>query len=826
VSLCLRRPPWRERLWDGLRRRPLAWAALAAALGVVWGGRDASLAPAFLTLLALGAAALTRRSRLPSTAALLIAVVGFFALYAGSAARPGATDLARLDGRDVVLRAEVVAEPVRRPHSVRLLLRARSVRTPTGWRRVTGKALYYDALAAPNRRNLRWGDRVEVEGTVRRPRPARNPSGFDARAYWARRGVHSQLRRGDFPARLLGEARRPSLRRAAARVRRTLAAINDRTLTPGTAHLENSILLGVREAPAEASAPAVDALFRRSGTIHLLVVSGAQLALLVGPLLWLGLRLGPSRWAAFLLVAAGCWAYALLAGLEPSISRAAVMMTAYAGALVARRRPEPENVLGLAALALLAVNPLMLGDLGFALSFAAVWALFRLTPLVAWLFDPARERLPWLRTPRREAETDRPLLRWLGRGVFYSFVAAVAVYLCVAPLLAAVLQVETPISVIANVGLAGLGALLLYGSAGHLALAGLGWEANPLRPALEWTAAWATATAGFFARQPGSAHPVLPLAWWVVGLIFACLLWALWACPRERRRQGWAAVGLSLLLGWAGVRIGALPPRFPTAYFLDVGQGSATLLRYPNGVNVLVDGGPPDASPGGGRPSAALSALLGLRVRRLDLVALSHPDADHVGGLPSVLEAIPAALICEGLPTNDSPEYDAFVESARRRRVPRRRVGAGEGLNLRGVRLEFLAPARPPLRGTRSDANNNSVVVRAPLGGAHVLLPGDAERELEARLLAMGPPLQSEVLALGHHGSRTSSSEAWLRRVRPLAAIASVGRDNRFHHPAPEVVARVRALGARVYRTDVSGMITVRSEPGGLRVRRFLGASR
>ena len=817
MSLHLPAPVRRDLVWDALRRRPLAWAALAAGAGILlsatlgseWGGAVAIAGVA----IAIGG----RPNRFWVSGGLLLLATGLFWVYAGVVRAPAPGDIAQWANQRVTVRGVVDGKPRPRRSSVQLILRVTYARSETIWKTASGRIVLYSRLRPDV---FGWGDIVEADGVVRRPRPPRNPGGFDTRAYWARRGVHATLHRVGSTVEVKGHDPRFTPRRAAGRVREALVQANRRALSPRAAHLANSILFGDRDAPPQANAAALDLLFYQTGTIHLLVVSGAQVAILIGPLLLLGLRLGPRRWAVLLLVAPASIAYAFLAGLDPSVTRAAVMAIVYAGALVARRRPDPENVLGVSALILLTVNPLWLEDLGFILSFAAVWALFRLTPLVEWLLAPALDALPWLApTP---PESMPSWIRGMAASLPRAFAATAAVYLCVAPILAHSVKTEAPITLVANVAAGAYGAVLLWAAAGHLALLGLGWSGNPLGEIVEFLSGQMLAAVEFFARQPGSARPTFPLPVWAALFILAGLMWALWALPRERRATAWGAVLLALGIGWLGARIPSPPPAGPTAHFIDVGQGDATLLRYPDGTNILIDGGPSVSSD---RPAAlpeVLSCLLALRIDHLDAVVLTHPDGDHLGGLPRLLATLPVGgMIDSGIPAK-SAEYVDFVSVLKRRRIPRLRARAGGAWQAGGATLEFLAPLDPLLTGTGSDDNNNSVVVRAPLGHAHLLLPGDAEEDLERTLLSAGAPGPAGILKLGHHGSKTSSSADWLRHVRPQIAVVSAGRDNRFGHPDADVLARARAFGAAIYRTDLQGMVTIEARNGELRIRTHL----
>ena len=243
---------------------------------------------------------------------------------------------------------------------------------------------------------------------------------------------------------------------------------------------------------------------------------------------------------------------------------------------------------------------------------------------------------------------------------------------------------------------------------------------------------------------------------------------------------------------------------------IDVGQGDAIAVRTPNGRWLLVDAGVRnDRLDMGAR--RVVPYLLRAGARRLDALILSHPDADHIGGAASVLRAfrvsavldpgVPAASV-QYLETLHAAELDAA-----RWLAPR----AGNELVVDGVQLRFLSPTERSLDGT-GDPNDLSLVFRLSYGSFAALFPGDAPQAVEARIAAEhGPDLAATVLKVGHHGSRTATAPALLQAVQPRLALISVGAENRYGHPAAEVLARLVRQGASVLRTDQHGDLVIRA---------------
>ncbi len=268
------------------------------------------------------------------------------------------------------------------------------------------------------------------------------------------------------------------------------------------------------------------------------------------------------------------------------------------------------------------------------------------------------------------------------------------------------------------------------------------------------------------------------------------------------------ALSFALVLG-ASVA-GATPL---TVYFLDVGQGDAELIVSPTGKTVLIDAGPPEAA---GRLARRLAELLSAP---LDLVVLTHPHLDHLGGLRAALEVRGAKLFLDSGFPNASPAYEAVLESLEKHHLSVKTARAGRNIDLGGgATLQVLAPVEPFLSGTRSDINANSVVMRLTYGHRHVYFSGDSEAETESRVLASGQDLAADVYKVAHHGSKHSSGEALLRAIHPSVAVIEVGRGNDYGHPTPEALERLRAHGARVLRTDEDGEVRLVTDGDSLEV--------
>jgi beta-lactamase superfamily II metal-dependent hydrolase len=264
-----------------------------------------------------------------------------------------------------------------------------------------------------------------------------------------------------------------------------------------------------------------------------------------------------------------------------------------------------------------------------------------------------------------------------------------------------------------------------------------------------------------------------------------------------------------ILLGW-GAQAAAAEL---TVTFFDIGQGDAAMIVSPTGKRVLIDGGPPESG------ERLLAALTRHHVDQLDLIVLSHPHADHLGGLKKVVAALPVRMFLDSGFPSTSPGYVGLINLLGTRGVAVKQAAVGRQIDLGdGAALTLLGPPSPWLANTRSDVNANSVLVRLTWRTRTALFTGDAEPETERWLLGRphtgSESLQAELLKVAHHGGRFSSTTPFLQAVGPRLAVISVGAGNDYGHPTAEALARLGQTGARILRTDQDGEVTVRSREG------------
>lgn len=651
-----------------------------------------------------------------------------------------------------------------------------------------------------------FGDRVRLTGRLQRPLGPKTPGGFDQAAYLARQGIDLTMK----PAKVegLGTGRLSLFQRGAVAARLRLEASLRGALPPNDAALLAGLLFGTRsDLP-----PDVKLAFQESGVVHLLAVSGGNLAMILLPFIWILRRLGlRPRWAGAVGIPL-VWFFVFLTGAGPSVMRAGLMATLVLLGDLLQRERNALNTLGAAAVMLLLLDPGMLFDIGFQLSVSATLGIM--------LF--ARRIGGWLE-PRTQAIWGERL----GKGLAAGLSVTLAAQLVVEPISLYHFGTFVPIAPISNliVGLF-LEPLVWLGTA--VALIGL--VLRPVAWLLGWPVRWGLWLLVFFVKataavpggylEPGRLPLAGVLLWYVVLALVSSTTLRTWLWERRARfAMGLAAALPLLLVGrllWPGRPAGEL-----RLTALDVGQGDAILLELPSGRTMLIDGGPA-AAPEQGRAgfdageSVILPALRDRHIRRLDWVVLTHPHQDHAGGLPAVLRALPVGILIEDGMDGSAPAPKELKAVAAERGVPIVTVQGGQVLDLgAGATAQILAPPEPLFHDTRSDENANSVVLLIRYKEARLLLEGDLEAVGEEWLLEQGVDVRAELLKVAHHGSGYSSTPEFLAAVQPRYAVISAGRGNSYGHPNPETVERLQAVGATVYRTDQQGTITFRTRGEG-----------
>ncbi|OGZ44965.1 MAG: hypothetical protein A3C84_01310 [Candidatus Ryanbacteria bacterium RIFCSPHIGHO2_02_FULL_48_12] len=246
------------------------------------------------------------------------------------------------------------------------------------------------------------------------------------------------------------------------------------------------------------------------------------------------------------------------------------------------------------------------------------------------------------------------------------------------------------------------------------------------------------------------------------------------------------------------------PPEVLTIYFFDVGQGDSALVTSPDGTQILIDGGPDDTV------LRRLGEVMPFYDRSLDAIILTHPHADHVNGLVKVLERYEVGMVIDSGAVYATGAYKEWERRIRDKHIPHVIAVSGQRMIAGGdLRVDMIAPLESFEGASRKNVHDGMVVVELAYGETSVLFTGDMEDDLERKLLYFGVLPNTDILKVGHHGSKTSSAESFLKAVSPEAAVISSGQKNRYGHPHEDVLVRLEQLGISLHRTDEEGTVVL-----------------
>lgn len=703
-------------------------------------------------------------------------------------------------------------EPILSGDRTRFIVRLAARRTDAGEQPVQGLVSLTVKGVLPG-----WqaGDPLRFAARLHPIEGYHNPGGYDFQKVMARQGVRVAAFI-DRPELLIGGGPNESLlgRLAPGPARARLNGLIASYVPPPLNSLGQALLTGDQSRiPLE-----MRETFSRAGVSHLLAFSGLNLAL-IGGLAYYLLRFLLSLSERILLTCnvrfwsyAGAFipvvGYALLAGLSPSVARALLMVSLVFTALLLKRYSDLLNNLALAALVLLLFSPQSLFRPSFQLSFLSVWAIAYLLPRL------------W-RPPGDQNRDGRSWIRQGARYLWATFCVSLVTQLATLPAVSWWFYQVSFSGLLSNLILVPLTGVLVV-PLGLLALL-----FHPLVPGvtavlfqgttvlLEWT--WGLTR--FFAALPG-AWISLSRPGWPEIILYFLSLFILFNWSRVRRAPWALGLTLAALAGsfFFPQIEAALRLRPFTVTFLDVGHGSAAVAEFPDGSNLLIDGGgsPNPAFDLGERVVAPF--LRQRKITRLAAVVLTHPHPDHLNGLPFILEKFQVGELWWNGDGADSESFVRLEALIQEKKIPVRRPCAGWSRELGEARVFCLHPAGRDRQndgpGTWQSQNNRSLVLRIVYRDQALLLPADIEGEVERELVDRGANLRSQILQVPHHGSRTSSRPDFIEAVAPRWAVFSARASQRFPVPHPEVLERYRERGVPILRTDQEGAISFRYRNG------------
>lgn len=682
----------------------------------------------------------------------------------------------------------------------RISVSVQEIKIDSKWEEVSGKVLIYTRVFP----SYSQGDLLEVSGELQ---PIPEIEDEDYRTYLSEQGFCSTMTYPQIEFIQSG---------CLFSLRNRLAESLDSALAEPQSSLGQALLLGIRSHIPDYLRDS----FRSSGTAHLIAISGLHVAILGGIVLSVGAWLFGRRRPTYIIIALSLiWIYALLTGMRPPAFRAAIMFSLFLTALWLGRPRSAISSLALAAAIMVGIDPEVLRDVSFQLSFLAVSGIILLFPIFQRWGSKTFDREEGLLT-----SAVNPIIDSLAM----TLAAIIATFPLIAYYFGYISLVALPATFFALLALPGAIIITLI-----TALFGL------FSPTLSLITGWVDwlflsyiiEVVEVFGGLGFAKHEIAinGIMVWIYYGVFLAILWRkrlTMAISRpidllkagtdklsrfsHRPPKRWVLVFLFILAALIWLAVIATADRQLEVSFIDVGQGDAIFIQTPSGQQILIDGGPDPE-----KTCLALGEKLPFWDKSLDLVVLTHPEDDHLVGLIEVLQHYNVEQILEPGFVHDTLAYEEWLRLIDEKDIEQTIARAGQQIDLGdGIKIEVIHPQAEFIEGTASDTNNNSIVLRVVWDEVSFLLTGDIYEGAEWEILHRGYELDSTVLKVAHHGSVTSTSSHFLAAVDPEVAVISAGKENPFGHPQQEILDQLeeRLSEDKVYLTTQQGTITFTSD--------------
>jgi len=633
-----------------------------------------------------------------------------------------------------------------------------------------------------------YGDVLKIKGKLDKPIGQKNFGEFDYELYLARERIFTYINIWqEKDIQKIGEDDSNFLVSFSLSARDKIKEITKQTLVPPYNYLLVGMLLGEKSFIP----PYLKEVFAEAGIMHILAVSGLHVGIIAMALLaFLSLLRLPKKLKLFTLILILIM-YASITGFRPSVLRATIMFIVLIGGRLINRSRNLNISLFFAAFLILLSNPLILYDAGFLLSFIVTFFIINLSPILQELYSKI---VAWIRNPLAVSTA-----AWIGifplSAYFFSKVSIISIVsnIFIIPLagIAVILGFVTFFIGLISISLAGVIANINYLLLNLITLIAKLFCLLPF--------------AYVYVAQPS----IMVIILYYLTVFFIIEMFCKKTLSQKIKKKATLIVLLIILL------IIIVQIFYPVdnlkVNFINVGEGDCILIEAPNKINILIDGGGTPQSDFDVGSKIVIPYLRRKGINEIDLLILTHPHLDHLEGLLSILRQLKVDAVLDSGFICDVSEYGEFISTIKEKNIPYYQTKSGDNyIFSKNMEMLILNPPHTSNLDNDSDFNNHSIVVKLYYKNSNFLFTGDIEREAEKRLLVWQNILNSDVLKLGHHGSKTSTTLEFLDKVNPIIAVITVGKNN-FGHPSQKVIERLEDRNIKIYRTDEDGTVIIRT---------------
>lgn len=633
-----------------------------------------------------------------------------------------------------------------------------------------------------------YGDVLKIKGRLEKPIGQKNFGEFDYELYLAREKVFTYLNIWqEKDIQKIGENDSNFLVSFSLSARDKIKEITKQTLPPPYSYLLIGMLLGEKSFIP----PHLKEVFAEAGIMHILAVSGLHVGIIAMALLALLSMLNLPKKLKLLTLILILIMYASITGFRPSVLRATIMFILLIGGKLINRSRNLNISLFFAGFLILLLNPLILYDAGFLLSFIVTFFIINLSPIFQELFSKI---VVWIKNPLSVSTA-----AWIGifplSAYFFTKVSIISIVsnILIIPLtgVAVILGFVTFFIGMASISLAGIVANINYLVLSLITLIAKSFSSLPF--------------AFVYVAQPSIMVIILYylMVFFIIELFYKKIL-----SQKIKKKATLIVLSVTLLIIIVQV---FFPADNLKVNFINVGEGDCILIEAPNKINILIDGGGTPQSDFDVGSKIVVPYLRRKGINEIDLLILTHPHLDHLEGLLPVLKEFKVGMVLDSGLLCDISAYKEFISLIQKKSIPYHKAKAGDNFVFsNNLEIFLLNPLYDSDFYDESDFNNASIVVKLFYKNADFLFTGDIEVTAEKKLLVWQNILQSDILKVSHHGSITSTNLEFLAKVDPRIAVITVGK-NHFGHPSQKIIERLEDENIQIYRTDEDGTIIIRT---------------